>query len=253
MTDRIDLGQDPWQAIPRRVLRDPALSPRAKGGLVTLLSHEEGWVRSAIATLMRENSCGREQAQAIMRELVAAGYAELRKVRGERGRFTSTYVVRAWPSSSGRSTSRSPSTGEPSTVTPPVEEEPRDEEPHEDLPPRSAAGVQKLGKTPKPNPIFDALAELHGGTSKLTPEMKRTVGVKLASIRRATPNVTPAEIRRRAANYRRLWWNRERTPPTAAALAKYWADCDMPEATGPISSGRHISSLTDAELEELMG
>lgn len=97
MTDRIDFGGEPWQAIPHRILRDVRLSPAAKGGLVTLLSHEEGWVRSCIATLQRESRIGRAGARSIMRELVGLGYARLEQVRRTDGRFGTAYTVYAIP------------------------------------------------------------------------------------------------------------------------------------------------------------
>lgn len=253
MTDRIDFGGEPWQAIPRRVLRDAHLSPRAKGGLVTLLSHEEGWVRSAIATLMRECDCGREQAQKIMRELVSAGYADLRKVRGAGGRFTSTYLVRAWPSSSRVQASRSPSTGFPSTVTPPVEVEPLDVDPLQLLAAPSRGDVENIGKPRQRNSLFDALAELHGGSNGVTPSLGGRIGKALKEIRSVMPDVSPEEISRRAHNYQRLSWNREHNPPTATALAANWPDCDMPPAVAPLpSSDGYITDWTDAELEEAL-
>jgi Helix-turn-helix domain len=87
----------------------------------------------------------------------------------------------------------------------------------------SLATREKMGK---PNPIFDALAELHGGTEKLSRPMAKTVGVATAAIRRATPNVNAGEIHRRARNYTWLSWNDQRRAPSAQALAKWWADCD---------------------------
>jgi hypothetical protein len=71
VSDRIDFGGKPWRAIPQEILRDGRLSAQAKGGLVTLLSHNEGWVRSCIAILQKQNHrCGEKQARAIMKELV---------------------------------------------------------------------------------------------------------------------------------------------------------------------------------------
>lgn len=71
----------------------------------------------------------------------------------------------------------------------------------------------------------------HGHTSQieLSTQMNRAIGVALAGIKRATPNVGPEEIHRRAVGYTRLPWNREHTRPSAQALAKWWADCDRPE------------------------
>lgn len=131
-TDRIDFGDQPWSAIPRDTLRDQRLSPKAKGGLVTLLSHDEGWVRSCIQMLQQENTCGREQAQAIMRELVQFGYAKLETV-SDGGKVRKYYTVFAVPNvgnpmdgkPDGQETR---STGPPSVVVEPLDEEPLDEE-----------------------------------------------------------------------------------------------------------------------------
>jgi hypothetical protein len=118
VTDRIDFGGKPWTAIPREVLRDAKLSPKAKGGLVTLLSHEEGWIRSVIATLQRENRCGRTEAKTIMRELVTAGYATMQQDHGAGGRFTTAYTVHANRQETGVEPGSSPGTDAPATVPP---------------------------------------------------------------------------------------------------------------------------------------
>jgi hypothetical protein len=228
VTDRIDFGGEPWQAIPRRILRDPQLSPAAKGGLVTLLSHEEGWVRSAIATLRRECACGEKQARTIMRELVKAGYAELRQVRGKGGQFATAYVVRAQGGDPRPRTGVSPGSRDGHPVQSHAEVEPNGD-PHKNLSDEPVAGVENIGKTRPRDPAFDELAELHGGATGLSRQMAKTVGVALAGIKRATPNVGAEEIQRRVAGYRRLPWNRDRMLPSAQSLAKWWADCDRPE------------------------
>ena len=114
MSDRIDFGGRPWHAIPREILRDERLSLRARGALVTLLSHEEGWVRSSIATLMREARCGRDAAKSAMGELREAGYAELITDRNEKGQLRMHYVIFAEPRRSQLSFSGSPGDGKPS-------------------------------------------------------------------------------------------------------------------------------------------
>ncbi len=118
MTDRIDFGGEPWKAIPLSTLRDPRLSYKAKGGLATLLSHGEGWVRSSIAMLQREGRCGRTEAKTIMRELVAEGYATMEQSHGPGGRFTTGYTVHAIRQVSGGEAVVSPGTDEPATVEP---------------------------------------------------------------------------------------------------------------------------------------
>lgn len=144
MTDRIDFGGRPWTAIPREVLRDSALSPKAKGGLVSLLSHQEGWLRSVIATLQKDNACGRTEAKTIMRELSARGYATLVQTNGRGGRFTSAYTVHAIRQVQAPEPVISPGTDTPTTETPttdapgsvaltavvePVPEEPKEVDP----------------------------------------------------------------------------------------------------------------------------
>lgn len=152
MSDRIDFGGEPWKAIPRRILRDKRLSPAAKGGLVTLLSHEDGWVRSVTSILMKENRrCGRSQAQSILRELVDVGYAEHEQSRRKDGTFGSAYVIHA---SSEPATSSSPVAVErvavePPTVVPvtvdpsPIEQEPLEVEIQGQEPITAAAAKSK--------------------------------------------------------------------------------------------------------------
>ncbi len=122
---------------------------------------------------------------------------------------------------------------------------------------RRKPAVESTGKTPRAprprDPAFDALATLHGGADKLTPPMARTVGAAIAAIRRATPNVDPREVDRRAQNYRRLSWNESHRWPSAQALAKWWPDCDMPDLTvAAAPRNRTVGDLSDAELAEGM-
>lgn len=87
---------------------------------------------------------------------------------------------------------------------------------HDDTPPPP--------KTRERNPLFDALAAAtDGDADKLTTPTARAVGVALAQIRKASPDVTPEEIARRARNYRVHF--RDATL-TASALAKHWARCE---------------------------
>lgn len=80
---------------------------------------------------------------------------------------------------------------------------------------------------PKPrarDPLFDALADAtDGDAKKLTSPTLRACAVALSHIRKASPDVTPDEIKRRAANYRAHF--RDITL-TASALAKHWARCE---------------------------
>lgn len=76
----------------------------------------------------------------------------------------------------------------------------------------------------KPNPLFDALAELDQGANgeNLTKRAARAVGVALSEIRMASPDVTPEEIRKRAGN---LALHFPGCTTTASSLAKHWSRC----------------------------
>lgn len=75
------------------------------------------------------------------------------------------------------------------------------------------------------NPIVDALAVVGGGKVEEVTNWK-PAGVAAAAITKVSPEVTPDEIRRRAANYRTHF---EGAALTASALAKHWAVCASPK------------------------
>jgi len=83
----------------------------------------------------------------------------------------------------------------------------------------------KIQASAKPrNPLHDALAEIEGSNPlELTERRARTIGVALAEIKRATPDVTPDELRRRAGIYPQVM--PAGTSLTAPALATHWARC----------------------------
>ena len=257
MSDRIDLGGAAWDAIPRAILRDARLSPKAKGGLVTLLSHDEGWVRSSIAILQRENDCGREQAKAIMRELREAGYAELVTERGLGGLVTTHYIVRAESAGWTAESVGSPGDGKPAPRVQPPEGagsrspvsrspvnraavvDPRDEDPLE---------VQDLHLAPSArarNLLVDALATATGlDPYGMTAEEAKACGVALASIRKASPDVDPRELQRRAGNYATHFT----TAITPNALKRQWSKCREPATDGRGKVA--VPGLRDHELAE---
>ncbi len=87
------------------------------------------------------------------------------------------------------------------------------------------------------NPIFDALAAATDGPAdQLTAPTARAVGVALAVIRKVSPDLTCAEIERRASNYKSHF---ENAAMTASALSKHWARCDT--AAEPRDRGRRMS------------
>ena len=179
----------------------------------------------SVRRLSQEARLSERQTRRGLRELEKAG--EIQEV-GKTRRGTHVYEVigvTAQVNGGGQYDPRTNRTEGGVRITPEPSEEPS--EPN--TPGESASDVQNIGKSRKPNLAFDALAELHGGTDHLSGQMAKTVGVALAGIKRATPNVGPDEINRRVQGYRRLPWNRDRAMPSAQSLAKWWADCDRPE------------------------
>lgn len=77
-------------------------------------------------------------------------------------------------------------------------------------------------KPAKPrNVLFDALAEAEGSNvSELGPRGGARIAVALKEIKAASPDVTPEEIKKRAANFRASW---PKMSLTANALAAHWA------------------------------
>lgn len=87
----------------------------------------------------------------------------------------------------------------------------------------TATASGKVAKVSKAylDTLFDALAELHGGTTNLTRSMKGVVVDARKQIMEATPGVTADEIVRRTQAYKRrhpTW------PLTASALCKHWGE-----------------------------
>jgi hypothetical protein len=234
VSDRIDFGGEPWQAIPRRILRDARLSPQAKGGLVTLLSHEEGWVRSAIAVVMHENRCGRAAARSIMRELAGLGYASLDQVRRTNGTFSTAYTVYAIPQQMRLELATSPGAVEPGAVEPgaahtPAVVDPRDVDPLDVEPKDQTLEREQVARAR--NVLFDALAEATGyDPMAMTVREARACGVALAEIKVATPDLTTEELHRRATNYLTHFDGAALTPN---ALANQWSKCRDPQPSRP--------------------
>lgn len=139
-------------------------------------------------------------------------------VREERfdgqGRQTSNdYVVMTHPRVTGEPPGGVTGEPHPRVTGDPQNQSHKEPEPEE---PESAARPR--------DPVFDALAVIQGSNLvAMTRRESRAVGVALAEIRAVSPDVDGGEIRRRAANFRRV------TPPgttlTANALASWWSRC----------------------------
>jgi len=101
--------------------------------------------------------------------------------------------------------------------------------------------VRTRAATPrKRNVLVDTLAEIeHSDPTQLTRSHARSLGVAVAEIEKATPDVSPDDIRSRAAVYSRKHPTWELTGP---ALAKHWAGC--------ASNGKPSGGVWDREPPE---
>lgn len=87
---------DHFTIIPNATLRDERLTPAARGVLVELLSHSDGWATNADAMWRRmqrrrggdkKRGCGRRAYREAFTELEECGYLIRTTVRGEDGCF----------------------------------------------------------------------------------------------------------------------------------------------------------------------
>lgn len=111
-------------------VRDPSMSLKARGLLVYLLSHAEGY-KISNAQQVRECADGRDAVSNARDELVRLGYLTVLEARDTSGRFAENdYTITdpaapgnpraATPAPAGNPpTTGNPSTGEPSTARPP--------------------------------------------------------------------------------------------------------------------------------------
>jgi hypothetical protein len=91
---------------------------------------------------------------------------------------------------------------------------------HSEAAPKASAETNTSPKAPRPrNPLFDVMVEVTGANPAVS---GGEIGKALAAIKTVTPDVTPEEIKRRAANYRTLMPD---CTLSASALAKWWPKC----------------------------
>ena len=85
---------DNYTIVPNEWARDVRLTRRARGLLVELLSHREGW-EASILGLSRQGREGRDSVRAAVQELERYGYLERQQAFDAGGRFTrGTYILR---------------------------------------------------------------------------------------------------------------------------------------------------------------
>ncbi len=93
MTIRIHRSdQAGWTRLANEVLRDANLTLRAKGLLVQLLSHEDGWQQS-LAYAEKQCADGQQSVRTAFRELIDGGYATRTRKKNPNGRFRWEYDV----------------------------------------------------------------------------------------------------------------------------------------------------------------
>lgn len=99
------------------------------------------------------------------------------------------------------------------------------------LPVAQLGATRRARKDPtERNPLFDRLAILTGSKDldQLTRSERRTIGVALAEIKAATPDVTSDEIERRVLCYKR---NHRDWSLTCGAMAKHWSEFSVSPET----------------------
>lgn len=79
--------ENPYVLISRKMLRDPSISPKAKGVLCFLLSLPDNWKAHPKHVAM-SLGVSKDQIYTVLKELIAKGYATRTESKGERGRFS---------------------------------------------------------------------------------------------------------------------------------------------------------------------
>lgn len=240
--------------IPNEVLRDK-MSLRAKGLLCLILSCVDDWVVTK-AWVAKHCTEGRDAVNYAFNELAELGYASVEQEKDTAGRF----IQQVW-------TFRDHSNRDGDSAQKPVEsEESRSlennhtsaenqslentrssaenqslETAHWKSAPKNTIEEDQLrntcgdaAKVRQRNPLCDTLAQVCGMDIEcMTADEWAKVGIAIAAITKAQPNVTAKDIQSHAMNYRTLFKD---TVLTALALRNHWG------ATASKSSLRGLSS-----------
>jgi hypothetical protein len=78
--------ENPYVLISRKMLRDPSISPKAKGTLCYLLSLPDNWKAHPRHVAMAMG-VGKDQIYNILKELIIAGYATKTESKDEKGKY----------------------------------------------------------------------------------------------------------------------------------------------------------------------
>lgn len=178
----------------------------------------------------------------------------LEQERKKQSDYSEKQRLKGVQSGKARGTEHEPETNRGSTVVQP------DTQPGVNLPfpspfplpsPKPVSDSKSIAESAAPpaakvrprNLLFDALAEIEGGADKITEPMAATIGTALSHIKKASQDVTPDEIRKRASN---LVLHMPNARATATSLSKHWARCAAPPVSG---GGNHGTPTTNSRNE----
>lgn len=239
---RVKRNQGGFTIIPNGVLRDK-MSLRAKGLLCMILSNVDEWVitKTWVAQHCTE---GRDALKAVFDELQELGYASVEEENtGPDGRFTQrVWTFRDQSDRCGKSAQTPPESAENQSL----------ETSHWKPAPKNTIEEDHLrtcGDAAKERPrndLADALAQVCGmDLSCMTAAEWKRVGIALADIKKAQPNVTAQDIAIHAANYRKVFRDATMTP---MALSNHWG-ATAPKGSPHGLDGRSgVPTPLDAEI-----
>lgn len=231
-----------YLTVSNALVRDSAVSFKATGLLVLLLSMPDGWEPQAghLSSLKKD---GRDAVEAGLRELEIAGYVVRRWVRQDGGKWEWEAHVYETPvaladrsnpaertvnsrlarklgsvSDNGESVMGEPDMGEPVTKKDLRDEVPKEVTTSADSDSTALVLVPMQPAVAGRNELWDVLVELCGQVTTRNEQSRRGKVVKeLLSM-----GVTAAEVRVRVSNYPKDW------QLTDTALMAHWSKCDRP-------------------------
>lgn len=189
--------------------------------------------RRRLAELLR---CSADTIDRALKELVEVGAitVEAREIEGTKERTTNDYIVHVMPTRSrvDAATGGGTDAGTGGRTDAAVNESHLE---RESLGTISDVPARRMRRR---DLVMDALAEIDGATdlAQVTRSRWRTIATKAAELRAVAPDVTPEEIRRRAANYPTHF----DSTLTAPALVSHWA-----RLATPGTNGRRGAASTD--------
>jgi hypothetical protein len=229
--------------IPNKVLRDK-MSLRAKGLLCMILSNVDEWVvtKSWVSQHCIE---GRDALKSVFDELVELGYASVEGEKGEDGRFAHRiWTFRDQSNRDGKPGTETTHESAESQERKAAPENPSLQNTIEEDQLRNTSG--DAAKERQSNPLFDALAEVCGmDTSCTTSGEWKKVGIAIAAICKAQPNVTTKDIAAHAMNYRKLFKDAVLTP---LALSNHWGATASKSSLRGLSSQSGVHTPNDLQL-----